>query len=99
MIVMVVSIFVFAAVGQPPLPLRVLSRIVLIPVVAAISYELLRLGARYYHVRVVRWLVAPSLALQGLTTREPHDDQIECAIAALERVLQRDGVARTVLPI
>jgi uncharacterized protein YqhQ len=99
LIVMVVSIFVFAAVGQPPLPLRVLSRIVLIPVVAAISYELLRLGARYYHVRVVRWLVAPSLALQGLTTREPHDDQIECAIAALERVLQRDGVARTVLPI
>jgi uncharacterized protein YqhQ len=99
LIVMVVSIFVFAAVGQPALPLRVLSRIVLIPVVAAIAYELLRLGARYYRLRAVRWLMAPSLALQGLTTREPHDDQIECAIAALERVLQRDGVARTVLPI
>jgi uncharacterized protein YqhQ len=99
LIVMVVSIFVFAAVGQPPLPLRVLSRIVLIPVVAAISYELLRLGARYYHVRVVRWLVAPGLALQGLTTREPHDDQIECAIAALDRVLRRDGVTSLVVPI
>jgi uncharacterized protein YqhQ len=96
---MVVSIFVFAAVGQPPLPLRVLSRIVLIPVVAAISYELLRLGAAYYRIRVVRWLVAPGLALQGLTTREPHDDQIECAIAALDRVLQRDGVAGQVVPI
>jgi uncharacterized protein YqhQ len=99
LIVMVVSIFVFAAVGQPPLPLRVLSRIVLIPVVAAISYELLRLGAAYYRIRVVRWLVAPGLALQGLTTREPHDDQIECAIAALDRVLQRDGVAGQVVPI
>ncbi|HEV2238494.1 MAG TPA: DUF1385 domain-containing protein [Ktedonobacterales bacterium] len=99
LIVMVVSIFVFAAVGQPPLPLRVLSRIVLIPVVAAISYELLRLGAAYYRFRVVRWLVAPGLALQGLTTREPHDDQIECAIAALDRVLRRDGVAAQVIPI
>jgi uncharacterized protein YqhQ len=99
LIVMVVSIFVFAAVGQPPLPLRVLSRIVLIPVVAAISYELLRLGATYYRLRLVRWLVAPGLALQGLTTREPHDDQIECAIAALDRVLRRDGAAGQVLPI
>ncbi len=93
LIVMVVSIFVFALVGEPPLPLRVLSRIVLVPVIAAIAYELLRLGAANYRYRVVRWLVAPGLALQGLTTREPHDDQIECAITALERVLQRDGVA------
>lgn len=92
LVVMVVSIFVFAAVGNPPLVLRILSRIVLVPVVAAIAYELMRLGATYYRFRVVRWLVAPSLALQGLTTREPDDAQIECAISALERVLAKDGV-------
>ncbi len=91
LVVMVVSILVFALVGNPPLALRILSRIVLIPVVAAIAYELMRLGATYYRFRVVRWLVAPSLALQGLTTREPDDAQIECAISALERVLERDG--------
>ncbi len=92
LVVMVVSILVFALVGDPPLVLRILSRVVLIPVVAALAYELMRLGAAYYRFRVVRWLVAPSLALQGLTTREPDDGQIECAIAALERVLAKDGV-------
>jgi uncharacterized protein YqhQ len=61
-------------------------------VVAAIAYELMRLGAAYYRYRVVRWLLTPSLALQGLTTREPDDTQIECAISALERVLAEDGV-------
>ncbi|HEU5368745.1 MAG TPA: DUF1385 domain-containing protein, partial [Ktedonobacterales bacterium] len=61
-------------------------------VVAAIAYELMRLGATYYRFRLVHWLMAPSLALQGLTTREPDDTQIECAIAALERVLEKDGV-------
>lgn len=92
LIVMVVSIFVFALAGNPPILLRVLSRIVLVPVVAAIAYELMRLGATYYRFRVVRWLLVPSLALQGLTTREPDDAQIECAISALERVLVEDSV-------
>jgi uncharacterized protein YqhQ len=92
LIVVVVSIFVFALVGNPPLVWRVLSRIALIPVIAAIAYELMRLGAANYHRRVVRWLMQPSLALQGLTTREPDDSQIECAIVALQRVLRRDGV-------
>jgi uncharacterized protein YqhQ len=92
LIVMVVSIFVFALAGNPPIVLRILSRIVLVPVVAAIAYELMRLGATYYRFRMVRWLLTPSLALQGLTTREPDDTQIECAISALERVLAEDGV-------
>jgi uncharacterized protein YqhQ len=92
LIVMVISIFVFALVGNPPLVFRILSRIVLIPVVAAIAYEAMRLGASYYRFRIVRWLLAPSLALQGLTTREPDDAQIECAIRALEQVLEQDGV-------
>jgi uncharacterized protein YqhQ len=92
LIVVVVSIVVFALLGSPPLAIRILSRVLLVPVIASIAYELMRLGAANYRHRVVRWLMAPSLALQGLTTREPDDTQIECAIVALERVLQRDGV-------
>lgn len=94
LIVMVVSILVFALLGNPPVVWRILSRILLVPVIAAISYELLRLGAAYYRFRVVRWLMAPSLALQGLTTREPDDSQIECAIVALDRVLRTDGIEK-----
>jgi uncharacterized protein YqhQ len=93
LIVMVLSIFVFALVGSPALPVKVLSRIVLVPVVAGIAYELMRLGAANYRFRVVRWLLAPGLALQGLTTREPDDSMIECAIASLKRVMQRDNPA------
>ncbi|MGZ3640099.1 MAG: DUF1385 domain-containing protein [Ktedonobacterales bacterium] len=93
LIVVVLSIFVFALIGHPPLPLLVLSRILLVPVIASIAYELMRLGAANYRYRVVRWLMAPSLALQGLTTREPDASQIECAIVALERVLRRDGIS------
>ena len=94
LIVMVVSILVFALLGNPPIVWRILSRILLVPVIAAISYELLRLGAAYYRFRIVRWLMAPSLALQGLTTREPDDSQIECAIVALDRVLRTDGIEK-----
>src|SRR5947209_5644997 len=92
LLVMVVSIFVFALVGAPSLLIKVVSRIVLVPVVAGIAYELMRLGAANYRFRVVRWLLAPGLALQNLTTREPDDSMIECAIAALQRVLSRDEV-------
>jgi uncharacterized protein YqhQ len=90
LLVMVLSIFVFALVGSPSLLLRIVSRIVLVPVVAGIAYELMRAGAANYRFRVVRWLLAPGLALQGLTTREPDDSMIECAIAALQCVMLRD---------
>jgi uncharacterized protein YqhQ len=63
--------------------------------VAGIAYELMRLGAANYRFRVVRWLLAPGLALQGMTTREPDDSMIECAIAALQRVLSRDQAQPT----
>ena len=95
LLVVVVSIFVFALVGSPSLLIKIISRIVLVPVVAGIAYELMRLGAANYRYRVVRWLLAPGLALQGLTTREPDDGMIECAIAALRRVLRRDEQALT----
>ena len=93
LIVVVLSILVFALLGYPPLPLLVVSRILLVPVIAALAYELMRLGAANYRYAVVRWFMAPCLALQGLTTREPDDRQIECAIVALERVLKSDGIS------
>jgi uncharacterized protein YqhQ len=91
LLVMVVSILVFALVGSPSLLVKVSSRIILVPVVAGIAYELMRLGAANYRFRVVRWLLAPGLALQGLTTREPDDNMIECAIVSLKRVLAYDS--------
>lgn len=90
LIVMVVSILVFALIGSPSLPIKILSRILLVPVLAGIAYELIRLGAANYRFRVVRWLLAPSLALQGLTTCEPDDSMIECAIASLKKVMAFD---------
>ncbi len=93
LLVMVVSIFVFALIGHHTLLVNVLARILLVPVVAGIAYELMRLGAANYRFRVVRWLLAPGLALQGLTTREPDDSMIECAIASLQRVLTQDAEA------
>ncbi|GAC1472571.1 MAG: DUF1385 domain-containing protein [Chloroflexota bacterium] len=90
--VVVLSIFVFALVGHPPLVYGILSRVVLVPVIAACSYELLRLGARFYHIGVVRAVVQPGLWLQRLTTREPSEDQVAVAIAALQPVLRADGL-------
>lgn len=85
--VVLVSVLVFATLGWPSIWLRVLSRIVLVPVIAAISYELIRLGARYYDLAFVRVLLAPSLALQGMTTREPDAGMLETGITALNMVL------------
>jgi uncharacterized protein YqhQ len=89
--VMLVSILVFSLVGHPSLWVMILSRVVLIPVIASISYEILRIGARFYDVAAVRWIMTPGLWLQGLTTRQPDDSQVECAIHALKQVLAADG--------
>ena len=85
LIVMIVSIFVFAFLGWPDLWLRILSRILLLPVVAGISYEIIRFAGRSQN-SLVRLAVLPGLWLQYLTTREPDDSQIEVAIKSLEAV-------------
>ena len=85
LIVMVVSIFVFAFLGWPNLLERIVSRVLLMPVVAGIAYEVIRLAGRSEH-SFVQALNKPGLALQYMTTREPEDDQIEVAIRALEEV-------------
>ena len=87
LVVVVVSFAAFLLLGQPPLALRILSRIVLIPLVAAVAYELIRLGGRHRRHPIVKMLLAPGMALQSLTTREPDVLQIEVAIAALNRVV------------
>lgn len=91
-IVVLISFVVFLFLGGMPFWARVLSRIVLVPVIAALAYELLRLSAAHYHRPWVRTLIAPSLSLQQLTTREPDDSMIATAIAALLPVLASDGI-------
>jgi len=92
-IVLIVAIFVFALVGQPTLWIRILSRIALIPVIAAISYEIMKLGAAHIDNSIVRILLAPGLMLQAITTREPDDSQLEAAISALNGVIEIDKAA------
>lgn len=91
LIVMLVSIFVFAFLGWPDLWLRILSRIVLLPVVAGISYELIRLSANSDNC-VLGWAVKPGLWLQKLTTRQPDPDMLEVAIESVKAVLPADKI-------
>ena len=92
-IVLIVAIFVFALVGQPTLWIRILSRLALIPVIAVISYEIMKFGASHAENPVVRILLAPGLLLQAITTREPDDSQLEAAISALNEVIEIDRAA------
>lgn len=85
LIVMVVSIFMLAFLGWPDLWLRILSRVVLLPLVAGISYEIIRFAGSCDNP-LVAMLMKPGLWLQYMTTREPSDDQIEVAVRALEAV-------------
>jgi uncharacterized protein YqhQ len=88
--VLVISVFVFALVGLPSLWLMVLSRIVLIPVIASLSYEIIYFSSRHSDSRLVRLIMAPGLWLQSLTTREPDDGQLEVALTALKKVMEID---------
>ena len=71
--------------------LRILSRIVLIPVVAGIAYEYIKFTNRHRHNPIIRVIATPNLALQSLTTREPDSSMLEVSIAALKRVLEAEG--------
>ncbi len=88
--VLIIAIIVFALVGLPALWLMVLSRILLTPLIAALSYEVIYFGNRHTDNPVVRAVLAPGLWLQSLTTREPDDSQLEVALSALRRVVELD---------
>ena len=88
---MLVSIIVFSFLGNPPIFLRMLSRLALLPIIAGISYEIIRLNASYGKNILTWWIMAPSLALQRMTTRQPDDEQVEVAICALKAAIEKDG--------
>jgi len=79
---MVLSVLLFSLLGPIPLAWRLASRILLLPVLAGLSYEYIRWTARNLNSSLVRWIVKPNLALQHLTTREPSLDMLEIAISA-----------------
>ena len=89
--VMVVAILVFVVVPREPFWWLILSRVVFIPVIAALAYEMIRLSGRYEDNPLVSLISAPNLLLQKLTTRQPEDDQIEVAVAAMNAALTADG--------
>jgi uncharacterized protein YqhQ len=91
--VMVIAIFVFAFLGHPGWFWLIASRILLLPVIAGLAYELIRFAGKHANNRVVRWLLAPGLWLQRLTTRQPSLDQLEVSIRALQQVLEREQSA------
>ena len=93
LLVVAISIVVFALVGSPDLPLRILSRILLIPVIAGLAYEVLRFGAAHANHPLMKLVVAPGLALQALTTRYPDEQQIEVAVAAFEEMRRKEAGA------
>lgn len=94
MIVMVMSILVFSVVPQSwPFWYKFLSRVVLIPLIAGLSYEALKFSDRYQHNPIMHMLMAPGLALQRLTTREPDSSQVEVAIRAMNEALSLEDQA------
>lgn len=97
LVVLVLSILVFALLGRPNIWISIMSRILLIPVIAAISYELIKFEAAYSGNRFIHWLLMPGLWLQAMTTRHPDDSQLEVAIQAMKKALETDGVTVSVV--
>lgn len=89
-VVLVIAIIVFALIGVTSFWSMFLSRIILIPAIAALSYEAMRFGASHSQNVVIKVLLAPGLLLQSLTTREPDDRQLEVALSALKRLTEID---------
>ena len=85
--VVVISILFFSLLPPMSIPVRVLSRVLLLPVVAGIAYEFIRFTARHQDKTLIRWITKPNLALQRLTTNEPDEDMLAVAIAAFRQVL------------
>jgi uncharacterized protein YqhQ len=91
LVVMVVAIFAFAPIGLPAWYWLLLSRILGIPLIAGISYEIIKWAGKNRRKRWVRAVMWPGLMLQNLTTREPDEEQLAVAIAALEKVLAEES--------
>src|SRR5207344_2660243 len=90
-VVILLSILMFSLVGRHTPIVMIVSRILLIPVIAAIGYEILRFGARHRGNPVVKVLLYPGLLVQMITTKQPTDDMVEVAIVSMEQALEADG--------
>lgn len=90
MIVLIVAILTFSLVGNPPILLKITSRLLLLPVVAGVSYEILKFSGRHADNPLLKPFLMPGLALQNITTREPSDDQLEVALQAIKHVVDAD---------
>jgi len=90
LVVMVLAIFVFSLFKPPTIGGKLLLRLGLLPFIAGVAYETIKLATRYRTRILVKFLIAPNLWLQRLTTREPSDGQIEVALAALKGVLEAE---------
>jgi uncharacterized protein YqhQ len=90
-LVLIIAIIVFAFVGHQAQWLMIVSRVVLIPVIMALGYEVIYFGARHTGNWLVKVVLAPGLFLQALTTGEPDDKQLEVAIAAMNKAIEIDG--------
>ena len=93
LVVLILFVLISSFLGRPSLALRLASRVVLIPIVSGIAYEIIKFSARHYErSRLVRAIMAPGLVLQQLTIREPSADMLEVAFASLKTVLAPEGL-------
>jgi uncharacterized protein YqhQ len=90
-VVIALSIFAFSLVGRQSIPVMVGSRLLLIPIIAAVGYEILRFGAKHRANPIVKAIMAPGILVQMITTKQPSDDQIEVAIVSMQQALEADG--------
>lgn len=94
LMVVLVSLIVYSLIGRPPFLWLIVSRVVLIPVIAGIAYEIIRFTAKHLDNPIIRLIIKPNLMLQHLTTREPDMQMLEVAISAFNRVLQAEQKAQ-----
>lgn len=92
-VVIILSILAFSIVGRQDILVTVASRLILVPIIAAVAYEILQFGARHEDNPIVRAIITPGIWVQMITTKQPTDDMIEVAIVSLEEALKADGQA------
>jgi uncharacterized protein YqhQ len=92
-VVIALSIFAFSLVGRQSIGVMIGSRVLLIPVIAAVGYEILKFGAKHRANPIVKAIMAPGILVQMITTKQPSDDQIEVAIVSMQQALEADGEA------
>ncbi|MGC8785588.1 MAG: DUF1385 domain-containing protein [Armatimonadota bacterium] len=99
MVVLILAIFVFSLAGRPPIWIRIPLHIALLPLVAGIAYEAIKFAGRHKDSRFTRWLLAPGLWSQHITTREPEEAQIEVALRALQAVVEQEQQTSEVVSV